>query len=281
MRKLFLISFIFLLSFAQGQNCNLMFSYISAAAAWQPTDIAGCKLWLDAGQGITKDINDYVSNWTDESLNGNDATQGTGANQPLWVDNQLNGLPGIKFNAVAQFMEFTSGFLYNYPQFTILFVIKPTLGANGGIFAPTNTTGTGIHIISYGGGYVGINGAYPYVTGFFTNNTFTISTLTYSDVSTQGYNNGVPLAPNYGGVPLTFNGVYAIGKYAGSYYGGPFDLAEIIIYDSALGTTDRETVENYLMAKYNLNVEWYIVGGLLIGLCYRRKIFYNQFKNAA
>ena len=30
------------------------------------------------------------------------------------------------------------------------------------------------------------------------------------------------------------------------------DLCEILIYDNQLGTTDRQTVESYLTAKYDL-----------------------------
>jgi len=55
-----------------------------------------------------------------------------------------------------------------------------------------------------------------------------------------------------GGGSLNFNGVYAIGRYAGSYgsFYSAFDVAEIIIYDNSLSDTNRRTVEKYLAAKY-------------------------------
>lgn len=68
------------------------------STSWQPTDIAGCQLWLKADAGITKDGSNYVSQWADQSGNGNHAVQATGSAQPLWVDNQLNGKPILRFN---------------------------------------------------------------------------------------------------------------------------------------------------------------------------------------
>jgi hypothetical protein len=96
------------------------------------------------------------------------------------------------------------------------------------------------------------------------------------------YNNGINTG-NYAYKQIgTIAGIFKIGTSTGGipyFYNG--DIAEIIIYNSALSAPDRVTVENYLALKYNLSIEWYIIGGLLIGLCFRRKVFFNQFKQAA
>jgi len=82
------------------------------------------------------------------------------------------------------------------------------------------------------------------------------------------------------GTPSATNniGTYRVGDANYGY----FEVAEIIIYNTGLGTTDRQAVETYLNNKYSIySFEWYIIGGLLIGLCFKRKIFYNQFNKAA
>ena len=85
---------------------NLYFKSKLSVTPFVPTDIAGCQLWLKADAGITKDGSDYVSVWADQSGNGNDAVQATGASQPLWVDGQLNGEPVLRFDGSNDFMSF-------------------------------------------------------------------------------------------------------------------------------------------------------------------------------
>ncbi len=54
-------------------------------------------LWLEAGEGITKDVGDNVTQWDDLSGYSNNATS-TGDDRPLYVSSAINGLPGISFS---------------------------------------------------------------------------------------------------------------------------------------------------------------------------------------
>jgi len=58
------------------------------------------KLWLkaDAITGISS--GNPVATWSDSSGAGNNATQTTGANQPLYISNVLGGLPVVRFDGV-------------------------------------------------------------------------------------------------------------------------------------------------------------------------------------
>ena len=58
-----------------------------------------------------------VSFWADRSGNGNNATQPTGSQQPLWVAGVLNGLPVVRFNP-------TNSQYFNLPN-----VLNGTTGA--------------------------------------------------------------------------------------------------------------------------------------------------------
>src|SRR4030067_367836 len=64
--------------------------------AFTPSDVPGLVAEFYS-EFIVKDGADLVSQWTDQSGQGNHATQGTEDNKPLWVDAQLNGYPSIRF----------------------------------------------------------------------------------------------------------------------------------------------------------------------------------------
>lgn len=226
---------------------------ITTTATWIPTDIAGCELWLDAGQGITKDGSDYVSAWADQSGNLNHATQGTGSNQPKWYDAQLNGLPTIYFDGGDKLILTST---IDLTTATVFWVYKklaaggnfPVLGENSGFeYSGLWDFVTSSYLIVWN------NAAYKYCNGggntsYVTSELISDGTLANTHIyengslQTDGSSSG---SPNY----LRFEAV-GYRKYFDNYATGY--LAEIIIYDTALGAPDRTTVEAYLNTKYGL-----------------------------
>lgn len=69
-----------------------------------PNQLPGCVLWLRADQGLTLN-NTNVSQWNDLSGQGQNFSQGTTADQPLWTPNGFNGLPGVTFNGSTTFLS--------------------------------------------------------------------------------------------------------------------------------------------------------------------------------
>ncbi len=63
-----------------------------------PARLPGCVLWLRADLGVTLQGSNAVSNWADQSGNGNDASQAGPGQQPIWTPNSVNGLPTINFD---------------------------------------------------------------------------------------------------------------------------------------------------------------------------------------
>ena len=65
---------------------------------FSPIPLANLALWLkaDAITGLVN--NDPVATWVDSSGTSNNATQGTGANQPIYKTGILNGLPIARFD---------------------------------------------------------------------------------------------------------------------------------------------------------------------------------------
>lgn len=74
-------------------------------AAWLPTDVAGCILWLRSDLGITKDGGNLVSAWADQSDGGNNAIQNTAADKPTWAANIRAGHPALLFNGTESHMS--------------------------------------------------------------------------------------------------------------------------------------------------------------------------------
>jgi hypothetical protein len=63
---------------------------------WTPQGLSGLLWWIDAYKGITKDGSDRVSAWNDQSGNGFNLIQATGALQPLYLATGMNGLPCVE-----------------------------------------------------------------------------------------------------------------------------------------------------------------------------------------
>ncbi len=233
-----------------------------------PQRSANLLLWLRADVGVTYS-GTSVSQWQDQSGNGNNASQTTTANQPVFATNALNGLPAISFtSASAQWLKLSSGFS-NFSGASIFIVTKPstsfTTGArfldfgNGNpsdnIILQETTTGTG----STGG------------AGFYVYNTTTTSSVTSATALTLNsyqmleaihtgigltatlYTNGIQ--DNQGAINninnLTRTGNY-IGKAnnAGSYLQG--QIAEILVFNNTLSSSQRQAVEAYFHSKYGI-----------------------------
>lgn len=65
---------------------------------WEPSDETGVKVWLRASLGVTKDGGDAVSLWEDQSGNGNDYAQSTGADKFIWTDAALGGRAAMRLD---------------------------------------------------------------------------------------------------------------------------------------------------------------------------------------
>jgi hypothetical protein len=62
-------------------------------------DVPGLRIWLDGAQGVTKDAQNRVTKWADQSGNANDAAAGDN-NRPDFVASSFGTLPAIHFGTV-------------------------------------------------------------------------------------------------------------------------------------------------------------------------------------
>jgi predicted alpha-1,6-mannanase (GH76 family) len=207
-----------------------------------------------------------VSIWTDSSGNGYDAAQPQPANQPTYVTGVINGLPVVRFNST------NSAYLWFYrpvqDDFTIICVFQSAKGYGSG------------NLYYEGAGLVNgeVSGAVnDFGTCLFANGSLCAGTGNpdVGVVSGSGYANGRPHIITFkrtekiGQVALYVDGILS-GTTTGStasltspnqlmlgalqtlinFFDG--DIAEVQIYNAALGDTTRVGLENALKCKYGM-----------------------------
>jgi len=120
-----------------------------ASGEFDPTDITGLQLWLDAddidtlftestkGTQVASD-GDPVGAWDDKSGNNKDAIQATGVNRPTYKAPGMNGVPSLLWDGVNDYMENTfQNILSGNEAFTVFVVSNDNNdgGTHGGLLA--------------------------------------------------------------------------------------------------------------------------------------------------
>lgn len=218
-----------------------------------PTSITGCQVWLDGADSsvVSFSSGSNVSTWSDKSGNGRNATVYAGT--PTYTSAlgmTFNGSSSlqitytasptiesmfviIKFNSVSGQGDILSGTASGQREYLMYVPYSPgtiylgrhSTGPSGAINGGTVTTGSN-YLLEYV-----FNGTGNTISFFQSGNTITSGTpqFTYSAGGT----------------------ISVIGSYnGGGYLQG--QIYEMIIYSTALGTTERQQVEAYLSQKWGL-----------------------------
>src|ERR1039458_2500119 len=121
---LLLIVYIYIPSFSQS--------------SFTPNNIPGIEIWLRSDTGLTLSGN-LVTQWNDISGNGNNASQGNGANKPIWSssDTLLDNYPVVKFDGSTS--KLTTN--YTQPNTYSTFIIYAHRSGDRGSFYSTIQSG--------------------------------------------------------------------------------------------------------------------------------------------
>jgi hypothetical protein len=221
------------------------------------------ELWLQADSGVINS-GSSVSTWTDQSGNNNNATQGH-ANLPTNPTGVLNGQPVVRFDGSDQ-LELPR---MVQDDFSILAVFSTlqNLGGSGqwyygaGLVDAEVGGFTNDFGMSIGGGYINTGVGSPDVTiassNSYNNGNGHIAAFhrtkssgqisQFVDGSSQGTRTGGTQSLN---VPSRI--VLGSLQTNNNFFNG--DIAEVVIYSSDLNDVQRILVENYLAAKYALDI---------------------------
>ena len=224
-------------------------SYYQRRSDFNPTSISGMRLWLDATRA-TNQSGSAISVWKDSSGNGIDAVaEGTG---PTLLASGINGHPSMSFASPGNVMHITNTIAGR--PITMFFVQQPSSIRHGQVLVNPTTgyyyeiIGTGVAITAP----VHPNQAANCILG---NVPFVSSIAQAPDGSPTTYIDGV--APYMwvdwaiAGANMWNGGTTFLGGSAnGNYYVFAGLIGEILIYDSYLSDTDRQSVEWYLGNKW-------------------------------
>jgi hypothetical protein len=241
--------------------------YISSPLSntvFTPTLFPGLQLWLDATQIAGYTNGQAMTSWVDKSVN---AYANTGSNGPTYQTNALNSLPTVRFNGTSQFFNFGNVINLQSTGISLFTVANIQTSGNLSLIAKSVAgPGTGRWgLIRDAGNMI-----------FLLNTNATTFNIGYSDSATgtrllealwdrttiTNYSNAVLRASDgtatEAGTLLNTFPLY-VGAYPNSAGTGPFpgyfmngDIGETLVYNRALSTQDRQTVEGYLSWKWGL-----------------------------
>jgi hypothetical protein len=273
-------STIYSVSIANQSNANILLpTYTSNVPftslqpftrVFQPTDIPGCTLWLDAADGSSiTTSSSTVTSIRDKSPNATVLTSPAGF---TWPNNTFNGSYPSFYNTNA-----TGGRLGYNSSFSLgsrvtLFIVGQLTDPNAGdkFFAftdgYTSSAGSSRFVMfaspyygysySYGFGS-GVSGQISIVNSYMTVPyvwTITFDTSTASSISAH-YFNGTLIGSGTTGVAIpSYTGITVGQRYTQSAESVVGHISEMLIYNTALTTGQRQAVEGYLAGKWRIPI---------------------------
>jgi hypothetical protein len=225
------------------------------------------KQWLKANAIVGLVDTDPVSSWSDSSGNGNTVTQATAGNRPTYRTGVINSLPVVRFDGTDDYLQAAAAIVSAAPH-TMIACVRPT------------SVAAGVARFAGGGGYRwGRNGAlgrfttfgvldYDTMPALYTVNTaHIVSYLFDSSFDLSYYLNSAFVETVAGSADGGGIGNFTVGDGAAAVEPWTGDIAEILLYDTALSATNRQNAEAYLLSKYGLGSgsNEVIAGGLSSG----------------
>lgn len=218
---------------------------------------SGLFAWLRADVGVVTN-GTLVSQWQDQSGNGNHVRQDTTTNQPTWVSGAINAQPVVRFSAASSTRLTVANNASLHPasgKSSMIAVVKRTSGS--GIswvlckYVTSNPTGYGLYL----------NGATA--NSWINNSSDATSALTLGTygvvegIYDQSYNKvyvngGTPGSVAYSVAIASNSNPLSIGADSSGTNPLDGDIAEVLLYNRALSDAERQKVEVYLYDRYGI-----------------------------
>jgi len=224
----------------------------------------GLQLWLDANNSVTASGGN-ISAWGDISGQQNNATQSMSGDKPTLVSGAINGLPAVSFNGSSQFLQLPGGSTFsNFSSGASIFVVtnpaSVTSGArfidlgNGSasdnlLLDEPSSSGAALYV------YTGSSPSNVTSSSAITTNQFQLLEAVYNGtttatISTDGVEGAQSASMNTIANTNRANNYIGQGSGGGNYFEG--QIAEMLVYNRAVTTSEQGSIEGYLLSKYQI-----------------------------
>lgn len=223
-------------------------------APFSPSDITGLVLWLDADAITGLNDGDPVATWEDQSGQDNDAAQGLSTVRPSYETNELNGLPVVSFDGIDEFddnlqtPDFAGGSLSSFTVFLVQ-RYRSSFGTQEGSFDGESDLQCYLFRATDNNSSYCNNGSQIGPATGATNSWHVLCAVVDGASSRLRYNAGTAATGTLSATSLTRA---TLGIRGNGQDAADVDIAEVLIYDSALSTSDEEDVRDYLITRYGL-----------------------------
>lgn len=237
-------------------HCTSRASNVAAAPGGIATDLT---LWLRANAGTSSTTpGGTIASWADQSSAGNTVAQANTTHQPTYQSNQLNGHPVVRFDT-TDFLDrsVTGSALFNPAESTLLFVKKSVSGNVWFKWETATSNHVGMQLGTTVARFDFPNDSTGLLLGSGTiTDAFHLITALKGAAAQWLYLDGAQDATrtNSGSLTTTGSAALTIGKNQTGTLNWIGDMAEVLIYRSALSPSARAKVESYLALKYGLTL---------------------------
>jgi hypothetical protein len=221
-------------------------------------------LWLVAGDINGLNNGDVLTiPWPDRSGNGHDASQSNASYRPVYVVPGISGLPAVRFDGITGNDYLDDAHAYNARTVFSVFRVDGSLQSGSDLAQIWGNYEEGVHVAAdprsgenvRGWSFDGDNSVNAAARYALAGETF--GAYVQNDNTEQWTYDQVELLSVEFEVTQSLSR-QVIGSLVPSFspgqhqFGG--DIAELIVFNSVLNSTQRILVENYLAAKYGLDI---------------------------
>lgn len=222
--------------------------------------------WLKADEITGLINNDPVSTWSDKSGNAKDLTQGIAAYRPLYVTNQINNKPAVRFDGDNDYLIRNPFAAFATNRITAIIVNRNNGEFDDGILSYASSASDN-NFLLYNSSDMNIyrGGSFVNTSTAMNDNSFHIGTTRwnttggdtrYNKDGTQTYTGSMA-----SGTSITSGGSLVLAQDQDNT-GGGFDIsqahsgdyAEVILYNTFLNEAQTIIVQNYVAAKYLISL---------------------------
>lgn len=234
----------------------LLIALLISSVCWSQSpggvSTTNLKLWTKANVGVSTSGSN-VTGWTDQAAVNTFTVTGT----PVLVSSGLNYNPTIQFNGSSRFTGNTT--INNTTQgFAVGKIVNGSGVSGSGALIGNSTDGSGDYFFHTEGGklYAGNPSVY---TGYNTTNTLPFNVYSEDFGKTPAASdiiriNGANTVNNVGGDPVPYSYIPTLGSRSTENIINGSELAETILYNASLSSTNVSKIESYLAIKYGITL---------------------------